>query len=44
VAETARFDPDKHLTVARVGSGDVLDAQRLGEIMNDGSLHGPFLS
>jgi hypothetical protein len=37
-----RLDPDEHLAVARLGPGDVLDAQRPGEVMNDGGLHGAF--
>jgi hypothetical protein len=36
VADAAGVDPDEHLAVARLGHGDVLDAQRLGEVMNDG--------
>jgi hypothetical protein len=43
VAETAGLDPDEDLAVTRLGSGDVLDAQRLGEVMNDGSFHRAFL-
>jgi len=40
VAEAAGLDPDEHLAVARLGPGDVLDAERLGEVMNHGSFHG----
>jgi hypothetical protein len=40
VAEAAGVDPDEHLAVARLGPGDVLDAQRLGEVMNDGGFRG----
>jgi threonine dehydrogenase-like Zn-dependent dehydrogenase len=29
--------------VARLGHRNVIDAQRLGEVMNDGGLHGAFL-
>jgi hypothetical protein len=40
MAEAAGFDPDEHLAVARLGPGDVLHAQRLGEVMNNCGLHG----
>jgi hypothetical protein len=43
VAEAAGLDPDEHLAVARLRLGDVLDGQRLGEIVDDGGLHGAFL-
>jgi hypothetical protein len=42
VAEATGLDPDEHLTVARLRHGDVLDAQRLGEVIDDGGLHGVF--
>jgi hypothetical protein len=44
VAQATRLDPDEHLAVTRLGLGDVLDPQRLGEVMNDGGFHGglPF--
>jgi hypothetical protein len=37
-AAATGLDPDEHLTGARLRHGDVLDAQRLGEVMNDGGL------
>jgi hypothetical protein len=43
VAEAARLDPDEHLAVARLGHDDVVNSQRLGEVMNDGGLHSAFL-
>jgi hypothetical protein len=42
VAEPAGLDSNEDLAVARLRPGDVLDAQRLGEVMNDCGLHGYF--
>jgi hypothetical protein len=44
VAQTAGLDPDEHLAVTRLGPGDIVDGERLGEVINDGGFHGglPF--
>ena len=42
VAEPAGLDSNEDLAVTRLRPGDVLDAQRLGEVTNDGGLHSDF--
>jgi hypothetical protein len=45
VADTARVEPDERLALLRLGELDLLDDERLSELLEDGrsNLHSPIL-